>query len=111
MYKVLIDTTDRYKKAVKLIKITDGSETPVDETTDDIDVVSSIHKLLHRNNMSVSDVSEFISNRGPGSFTGIKVGVTVENVLNWALGKKDLSDLAQAQYGREPNITLKKDLA
>ena len=45
-------------------------------------------------------------NKGPGSFTGIKIGVTIANVLNWALGKKKISELVVPDYGREPNITV-----
>ncbi|HSX39868.1 MAG TPA: hypothetical protein VLI92_04750 [Candidatus Saccharimonadales bacterium] len=102
MFKIYIDTTDRYKKFVKLF---DG-EKEVAEKSGDIDVVSAIQQLLTENNLTPDQV-EYDVNKGPGSFTGIKMGVTVANVLNWATGKKQIDELIQPEYGREPNITLR----
>lgn len=45
-----------------------------------------IEKTLKENNFSVSDISEIRVNPGPGSFTGLRVGVSVANVLGWTLG-------------------------
>lgn len=45
-----------------------------------------IEKTLKENNFSVSDISEIRVNPGPGSFTGLRVGVSVANALGWTLG-------------------------
>jgi hypothetical protein len=101
MYKILIDATDRYNKKVSLDK--DG--VVMDAVVGDIDIVAMISYLLEKNVINLSDISEFISKSGEGSFTGLKIGATIANVLNWALGKKPLSELEYPDYGRAPNIT------
>ncbi len=100
MLKILIDTTKRYEKSVKLL---DG-ERVVGEKFGDLDVVSSISELLVENNLKVSDIESFEANPGPGSFTGLKIGVTIANTLNWVLGKKKVSELTYPNYGSDPNI-------
>lgn len=101
MYKVFIDTTKRENRRVILYK--DAEE--LDSSAGSIDIVSEIQKLLDKHKLSVREIDEFEANPGPGSFTGIKVGVTIANTLNWALGKKKLSELQQPEYGGEPNIS------
>jgi hypothetical protein len=100
MYKIYIDTTERFQKKVTLKK--DGVE--VDFLEGDIDIVTAIKKILVKNNLKPENIDEFIPNPGPGSFTGIKIGVTVANVLNWVLGKKEMDELVEPQYGKLPNI-------
>lgn len=100
MYKILIDTTERFNKSIKLVE--DDKE--IDEIRGDIDVVPVIRDILEKHDLSVKDIGEFVANPGPGSFTGIKIGITVANVLNWALGKKKIDDLIRPEYGKEPNI-------
>jgi len=108
LYKIYIDSTERLNKKVELRKIIDSTETIVDKEKGDINIVVSIKNILAKNNLAVKDVSEFVPNLGPGSFTGLKMGVTIANVLNWALGKKKLKNLQQPEYGAEPNITKSK---
>jgi len=102
MYKISIDTTERYKKFVKLLV---GNKVVV-EKFGDIDVVTSIKEVLAEKDLTFDDIEIFEVNPGPGSFTGIKVGVTITNVLNWALGKVGISGLVQPNYGRAPNVTM-----
>ncbi len=125
MYQIFIDTTDRYNKRVELLKLPDKrdkrsskaneligtkefTQVVVDSISGDIDVVGSIKELLKRNFLDLSDIHEFVPNTGPGSFTGIKIGVTVANVLNWVLSKKSLDELASPNYGRPANITQRR---
>ena len=54
--------------------------------------------------LKLEDILEIEPNPGPGSFTGIKVGITIANVLNWITGKKGINDLAVPEYGKQPNI-------
>lgn len=104
MYKIFIDSAKRYEKSVKLVKIENGKKTIIAGKTGDLDITVEIKKLLVSNNLDVSDIGEFDSNLGPGSFTGLKIGVTVANILNWACGIKDISQLDIPNYGAEPNI-------
>ena len=44
-----------------------------------------IDKILKKNKKSIKDISEIKVNLGPGSFTGLRVGLSVANTLSWAL--------------------------
>lgn len=45
-----------------------------------------IDELLKKKGKNVHDISEIEINTGPGSFTGLRVGVSVANTLGWVLG-------------------------
>ena len=45
-----------------------------------------IEKLLKKNKIELKDLSEIKVNRGPGSYTGIRIGLAVANALGYALG-------------------------
>ncbi|MBI2414359.1 hypothetical protein HYV31_00735 [candidate division WWE3 bacterium] len=100
-YKIYIDTADRKEKRVTLYG---QNESKIDELVGDIDVVSTIRDILQKHGIEASMVHEYRVNSGPGSFTGLKIGVTVANVINWALGKKTISEMSLPTYGQEPNI-------
>lgn len=80
--KLLIDTTDREKIVVGI----DGEkfETKVKEKSSQ-KLLPFIDHVLRTEGMSVKDISEIEVNTGPGSFTGIRVGVAVANALAYVL--------------------------
>ena len=45
-----------------------------------------IVELLEKEGKKLENIKEITVNTGPGSFTGLRVGVSVANVLGWALG-------------------------
>jgi tRNA threonylcarbamoyladenosine biosynthesis protein TsaB len=45
-----------------------------------------INKLLKSKNKTINDITEIEVNTGPGSFTGLRVGVSIANTLGWVLG-------------------------
>jgi len=99
-YILEIDSTKRGEKRVSLKKRNEL----IDEIIGEIDIVASIDSLLDRNNLTLEkDIFEVIPNTGPGSFTGIKVGVTIANTLNWQLGN---NKEYKPNYGEEPNINI-----
>lgn len=100
MYKIYLDTTERYEK--KVILRGDGNET--DREEGNIDIVSALKRILDRNNLELEDISKIEANPGPGSFTGIKIGITIANILNWTTGKKSQKELTNPEYGKAPNI-------
>jgi len=105
MYKVYVDSTDRYEKKVSLVDV--DKEKEIASVQGDLDVAVEVKKLLGEKNISLGDVASFEANPGPGSFTGIKLGITFANIMNWALGKKTQKDLQSPEYGRPPNISKK----
>ncbi len=45
-----------------------------------------IEKTFKKYRLKLSDFEEIKVNPGPGSFTGLRVGVAVANALGWTLG-------------------------
>ena len=88
-------------------------------------LLTEIKALLHRHKLDWDDLSGLIVHRGPGSFTGLRIGVTVANTIayaqqlpvvgttgdNWvADGVKQLKSAPPGgqvvpEYGAEPNIS------
>lgn len=102
-HKIYIDTTERYEKKVELVEVAGDKEKVIDSKTGDLDTVSAIKAILEKNNLKPEDIEEFEPDTGPGSFTGIKIGITIANILNWASGKKKPKRY-KPNYGKEPNI-------
>lgn len=50
-----------------------------------------IEDLLEKSNISLSDIDVFCTVIGPGSFTGIRIGVSTIKALAYSLGKKVLA--------------------
>jgi tRNA threonylcarbamoyladenosine biosynthesis protein TsaB len=44
-----------------------------------------IEKLLKINNLEIDQITEIRINKGPGSFTGLRVGVSIANALGFLL--------------------------
>jgi tRNA threonylcarbamoyladenosine biosynthesis protein TsaB len=89
---------------------------------------SKIEAVLNSNDLELSDIEGIVVYQGPGSFTGLRIGLTVANTLSYALsvpisgqtgedwvvsGQEILkngkgSRLALPEYGAAPHITAQK---
>lgn len=47
----------------------------------------AIDAVIKENNLTIRDIGLFAVSRGPGSFTGLRIGVSTVNALAWALKK------------------------
>jgi len=105
MYKIYLDTSKRYLNKVTLY----GDDKVVDEKSGDIDVVQTIADLLSAHKLKPEDV--FVDYfEGPGdSFTGLKIGSAIANTFNFATGKIKSANVKLPNYGREPNISPRKN--
>jgi len=104
MAKILtIDTSNNKKISVGLD--IDGRKS---EVTKDSTFLKSeaalpvVDKLLKKNNLSIEEVDKIRINKGPGSFTGLRVGVAIANALAFLLkisvnGKK-VGELEEPVY-------------
>ena len=54
----------------------------------DQELLTLIDQIMKKEKKSFKDIKEIKVNTGPGSFTGIRVGVSVANALAWSLGIK-----------------------
>lgn len=85
MKKVLvIDTSDREVTKVGL-KIDGKVSFSEGKRVSSQVLLPLIDKILTKNRLRPSDLTEIKVNVGPGSFTGLRVGVAVANALGWAL--------------------------
>jgi len=87
MKTIYIDTTDNKEITVGLY-IDDKqfiSKKQLDKQKSQI-VLSLINELLHNHKLNLHDIDAIEVNSGPGSFTGVRVGISVANTLSFSLG-------------------------
>lgn len=86
MYSILIDTADKLL-AIGLSKegkIVDSTVYEAWQRQSEF-LLSELDNLLKRNNVSRSDISSVIASKGPGSYTGVRIALTVAKVMAFAL--------------------------
>jgi len=89
-----------------------------------------IEELLLAHGKSLQDIDAIVGYAGPGSFTGLRIGLTIVNALAYGLGGRpvvaiagednwiqrgiariqagDADAIALPEYGRDPRITIQK---
>lgn len=80
--KLFIDTSDNQKTVVGLDNKRWEKKTTVRKSQQ---LLSLIDKTLKKNQKTLKNITAIEVFLGPGSFTGLKVGVAVANSLGWAL--------------------------
>jgi tRNA threonylcarbamoyladenosine biosynthesis protein TsaB len=98
-----IDTSDNRKISIGLE--VDGKE---DKLVEDSTFLRSeaalpaVDKLLHRNQTKIEEIKKVEVNKGPGSFTGLRVGIAIANALSFLLkipvNKKQVGELEEPVY-------------
>lgn len=86
MYSILIDTADKYL-SVGLSKdntIVDSISYECWQRQSEF-LISELDKLMKRNNVTRNDIGAVVASKGPGSYTGIRIALTVAKVLAFAL--------------------------
>lgn len=81
--KLYIDTSDREKI---ILKIDEKKFETSSKNKNSQKLLPFIDKTLKKNNLSINDIAEIKVNTGPGSFTGLRVGVAIANAIRFALG-------------------------
>jgi len=84
---LFIDTSDSSQTTVALI--IDGIRKEYIEVTNketkSQNILPLIEKALQSEELTFKDLTDIKVHPGPGSFTGVRVGVSVANVLGWSL--------------------------
>lgn len=129
---LFLDTSDFH--ALRLALVDPKSKQPVRQSAHAVaynenhKTAHFLQKFLRRHKTTAQDLTKIVVCTGPGSFTGIRVGVALAQALSFSLNipliakKKNQipEDLAQLQalsrkghtvvlnYGKKPNITKSK---
>lgn len=103
MKKLFIDTSNN-KQTVAKLKIGDKE---FDETSDTVDrrpesILTLIDAVCNKAGIRAKQIEEVEVVEGPGSYTGLKVGVSVANALSFALGikvnKRNIGEIVEPKY-------------
>jgi tRNA threonylcarbamoyladenosine biosynthesis protein TsaB len=94
--KLYIDTSKREKTILRFDDLLFESDTTHRKSAA---LISFIEECLVKQSKKISDVSEIEVMSGPGSFTGLRVGVSVAQALGWSLQVPvNGMDLAKKEY-------------
>ena len=80
--KLYINTSDNSKTIVGLDKERLEKPTGPDKSQQ---VLGLINQILNKNKKTLKDLTAIEVETGPGSFTGLRVGISVANALGWTL--------------------------
>jgi tRNA threonylcarbamoyladenosine biosynthesis protein TsaB len=71
-------------------------------------LIPELDKLLTRNHIKRSDISSIVVSFGPGSYTGVRIALTVAKVMAFALDIPlyAISSLQALKVGEKPTIVL-----
>ncbi|HOZ54164.1 MAG TPA: tRNA (adenosine(37)-N6)-threonylcarbamoyltransferase complex dimerization subunit type 1 TsaB [Bacilli bacterium] len=90
MKSLLIDSSRNNKSMVSYIKddrLLFTSEVYVDKNLSS-SLLPSVEKCLSVDNSDISLLDKIYVINGPGSFTGLRIGITIAKVIAWSLNKK-----------------------
>lgn len=82
---LIIDTTKREVIRLGLFCDQKPKFFEFDTADQSADLLPVVEGTLKKNKLSLQDIKKILVNQGPGSFTGVRVGVTVANTLAWTL--------------------------
>ncbi len=80
--KVYLDTSDNQKTVVGLDSQRLEKATGPDKSQQ---ALGLIKEILKKNKKKISDITEIEVNLGPGSYTGLKIGVAIANAFGFVL--------------------------
>lgn len=100
---LIINTSDN--KKIKIGLSIDGKENIVISDSKHLKSQAClvlIEKVLKEKNLKIKDISEIKVDKGPGSFTGLRVGISIANALSYLLkipvNGKLIGDLEEPVY-------------
>jgi len=62
--------------------------------------LNEVNKMFDEVNLTPNDIDKIIVVNGPGSFTGIRIGVTIAKILAWSLNK-EITTISSLEAMRE----------
>lgn len=97
---VLFIDTHSEKVIVKIKKVDKIFEDEVlsDRSHSEV-LVPTLESVLKKSNLKLQDLDEIIVVNGPGSFTGVRMGVTIAKTIAYCLNKKIKTITSLEMYG------------
>jgi len=98
--KLIIDSSKRDETVIKINEkeYREGGKT-----------LPSLSKILKDQKLTLPEFESISAFKGPGSFTGLRVGCAIVNSINYGLGRlSSFQDLVFPEYVKEPNISTPK---
>jgi len=98
MISLFIDTSISYP-TISIVKDSEVLFTFHDEIKSDMSskILPIIDEGIKKSNVSLNSIDRIFVVNGPGSFTGIRIGVTIAKTIAWALNKK-IIPLSSLEY-------------
>ena len=104
MAKILTIDTSSNKQISVGLEI-DGRKSEITEASTVLRseaALPAIKRILTKNNLQINQINEIKVNKGPGSYTGLRVGIAIANTLGFLLkipvnGKK-IGELEEPVY-------------
>lgn len=81
--KLEIDTSNSERIIVVFDEIRIETDSRIGKSQQLLEIIS---QEMEKRGKALQDITEIEVNLGPGSFTGLRIGVSVANALGWALG-------------------------
>ncbi len=109
MYQLLLDSSNKYL-TVALAKdgvLFDSIFYEAWQRQSEV-MVSEIDNILKRNNLTKEHLSGVVVGVGPGSYTGVRIAITIAKIMAYALKIKlyKVSSLSLLKVGKSPTICL-----
>lgn len=102
MKKLIIDTTDKDEAVIGLEISHRRIVLKARRNRSSQAVLPLIVKILKDNNISLKELDAIEVNPGPGSYTGIRVGISIANalasILKVPINSKKIGELVEAKY-------------
>jgi tRNA threonylcarbamoyladenosine biosynthesis protein TsaB len=86
--KLIIDTTKNRETMVKIIDLKPEIEVIAVSGHKSQSTLPAIEKILTQNNLTLESMTDFEVNAGPGSFTGVRVGIAVARTIAWLFARR-----------------------
>ena len=104
MKVLIIDTSSNQE--IKVGLVIDGKEFSFKQLVDrkNQEVLPLVEKLLRQQELELKDLTAIEVNLGPGSFTGLRVGVSIANTLGYLL-KIPINGENQTQKIQNPSTS------
>lgn len=107
MISLFIDTSISYP-TIAIVKDNDLLFLYHDKIEKDMSskILPIINKGLVNNNLNINSINKIFVVTGPGSFTGVRIGVTIAKIIAWTL-KKDVIPISSLEYMASTNSNKK----